>query len=242
MSKNILITGASSDFGLNFIKRYSSSYDVIIAHFNHSKDELENLKETLGSKLHLVQADLSDENSAQRMIDEIKNMGVDITHILHLPSSNMVYNKLSKLEWCEIQKYVDIQVKSAFLILKEFLPKMAKEKYGHVVLMLTSCTCDVYPPKYNLPYVSSKYMLLGMMKSLAVDFADKNVTINAVSPSMTQTKFLSAIPRFVAEKTADEHPLKRLATVEDIIPMIQFLLSDDAGYITGQNILISGGV
>ena len=74
-----------------------------------------------------------------------------------------------------------------------------------------------------------------------MDYVDKGITINSVSPSMTQTKFISDIPRLISENTATQHPLKRLADTVDVLPMIQFLLSDETRYITGQNILISGG-
>lgn len=241
-NKILFIVGASSDFGRELIIRYSNEYDVILAHYNKSKEELEKLQNTIGPKLHLIQADLLDETSTNEMLFLIRERYGIPTHIVHLPADKVEYSKLPKTNWDQIQKAVDLQVKSAYNILQNIIPEMAKQKYGRVVFILTSYTCDNYPPKYMLPYVTSKYMLLGMMKALAADYADKNITINAVSPSMTQTKFLQDIPKFITEQTAASHPLKRLAQVDDVVPMIQFLLSDDAGYITGQNILISGGV
>ncbi len=241
MSKILFVVGASSDFGCELIRRYHSEYDIILAHYNSSKEQLEKLSDLIGSKLHLFQADLLDEISTRDMMNSINQLYGMPTHVVYFPAAKFEYTKLQKVEWLDIQKSVDLQVKAAFIIMKTVIPKMIKKNFGRIVFMLTSCTCDNYPPKYLLPYLMSKYMLLGMMKSMASDYSGKNITVNAVSPSMTQTKYLANIPNFIIEQNAINHPLKRLANVNDVVPMIQFFLSDDAGYITGQNVLISGG-
>ncbi len=241
-SKVLLVVGASSDFGCEFINRYYKEYDLIIAHYNRSRQRLEELQSKIGSTLKLIQADLLDEASTYNMLKNIREKYGVPSYIIHIPASKMEYVKLSNTNWENIQESVDLHVKSAYLILKDFIPDMVKQNLGHIVLILSSCTCDNTPPKYILPYISSKYMLLGMMKSLSADYADKNITINAVSPSMTQTKFIQDVPKVVKKMAIADHPLKRLANVDDVVPMIQFLLSDDAKYITGQNILISGGI
>lgn len=68
------------------------------------------------------------------------------------------------------------------------IPNMAKKKYGRIVFMLTSCTIN-NPPKYQSSYVTVKYALLGLMKALAVEYADRGITVNGVSPDMMETKF-----------------------------------------------------
>ena len=83
--------------------------------------------------------------------------------------------------------------------------------------------------------------MLGLMKSLAAEYGDKNININAVSPSMIETKFLSEIHEKVIEMSAEMNPLKRNATTKDIVPIIKFLLSKESDYITGANIPITGG-
>ena len=117
---------------------------------------------------------------------------------------------------------------------------MAKNKYGRVVVMLTSCTVNV-PPKYLASYTTSKYALLGLVKSLAVEYAGNNVTINGISPTMIETKFLSKVPSLLVEQNALKSPNGKNLTVDEVTPMIEFLLSDKACAITGENIAITNG-
>lgn len=107
--------------------------------------------------------------------------------------------------------------------------------------MLTSSTLGI-PPKYQAAYVSVKYMLLGLMKSLSAEYADKGITINGISPDMIETKFLTNIPDMVVQKNAQNSPIKRNLTLNDVIPAFEYLLSDAANAVTGQNLGITGGI
>jgi 3-oxoacyl-[acyl-carrier protein] reductase len=80
------------------------------------------------------------------------------------------------------------------------------------------------------------------MKSLASEYSERNIQINAVSPSMVETSFLENIPGKLIELASEAHPLKRNAVPHDIAPLIKYLLSDESNYITGINIPICGGV
>jgi 3-oxoacyl-[acyl-carrier protein] reductase len=117
---------------------------------------------------------------------------------------------------------------------------MAKDGFGKIVFMLSS-VCYGVPPKTLAHYTTTKYALLGLMKALAAEYADKHISINAVSPSMMDTSFLSELPAKLIEISAAAHPLKRNASTREVAPIIKFLLSRDADYITGANIPIAGG-
>ena len=117
---------------------------------------------------------------------------------------------------------------------------MAVEKRGRVITILSSVVLGV-PPKALTQYTTVKYALLGLMKALANEYATKRITVNCISPSMVETQFLSQINDRFIELTAESHPLKRIATVLDIIPSILMLMADDAAYINGVNIPITGG-
>ena len=90
-------------------------------------------------------------------------------------------------------------------------------------------------------YVTAKYALLGLMKALACEYADKGLNINVVSPYMVNTKFLADLPGIVGEMPAENHQLKRNAEPGEIAPVINFLLGDVAGYVSGANIAVTGG-
>ena len=118
---------------------------------------------------------------------------------------------------------------------------MAKFKQGKVVIMLSSEVINV-PTKASTQYTTIKYALLGLVKSLASEYSDKNIQINALSPSMIETKFLDNMNKKLIELNAYNHPLKRNAHVNEITPIIKMLISEESDYINGVNIPITGGI
>jgi 3-oxoacyl-[acyl-carrier protein] reductase len=238
--KILLVLGASSDVGAELIKQVYDEYDLILAHYCNSNDILDNLRNVLGEKIILMQADFLDDESTEGMINNILSTYKSISHIVHFPAVKAKNVKFKNLKWESYQLNFDVQLKSIYKILNAFLPEMARKEYGKVVLMLSAYTINE-PAKYLNDYITVKYALLGFMKALAAEYAQKHININAVSPSMMETKFLENIPQLVVEQNAYNSPMKRNATVHDIVPMVHFLLSDKADYITGQNIVISGG-
>ncbi len=242
MSQNkiLLMLGASSDIGCELIKRNADKYDVILAHYCSSDERLKELQQEIGEKIQLLQADFRDSKSVQKMIEEIWLRQLCPTHIVHLSAPKFYNVKFAKSSWEQFDEGLQTSLRSIVEVAGAFVPAMAKERFGRVVFMLTSCVQNT-PPKYLSPYVTAKYALLGLMKSLAVEYADKGVTVNGVSPDMMETKFLSDISELIVQKNAMDSPIGRNLTVDDVIPVFEYLLSDEAAAITGQNIAITGG-
>lgn len=188
--KIYLILGASSDVGLELIQQLSDieSNSLFICHYRTSADEINKIVPGRNNKIESVQADLSHAEDVEKLIEKIQKECGCPSHIVHLPAGTFQYTKLKKFEWEQFQQELEIQVHSLIKILQVFLPQMAKkEVVGKVVIMLTSYTLS-NPPKFMMSYIMAKYTLLGLMKSLAADYAGKNVCINAISPSMIETK------------------------------------------------------
>jgi 3-oxoacyl-[acyl-carrier protein] reductase len=239
MYKLILIIGASSDIGINLINNLEDGY-LIIAHYNSTAVKLLDLSIRIKNKIILIKADLSDETQVTSMINNIyKDYGVP-NIIIHLASPKFRYTRFKDVTWDIIQNEVNISLKSITMILINFLPLMAKAKSGKIVCMLSSVVLNV-PPKSLVHYTTVKYAILGLIKSLASEYANKNIQINAISPSMINTKFLSDINYHYVELSENNHPLKRNANTMDIIPLIKLLISDDSNYISGANIPVTGG-
>lgn len=237
----LLITGASSDIGMDLMKKISENYEYIWAHYFRSGDGLGKLQEELGGKLLPVQADLSDRESTQQLIKKIREAGKLPDHIVHLPAPKSFNQKFHKCTWEDYQYGIDVSLRSIVMILKEFLPEMVKKRYGKIVLMLTAYVIGV-PPKFQSPYITVKYGLLGLMRNLAAEYAGKGITVNGVSPDMIETKFLSQIPELIIEQNAKNTPMGKNLRVEEVIPTFEYLLSDGADLVTGQNIGVTGGV
>jgi 3-oxoacyl-[acyl-carrier protein] reductase len=240
MSNNIiLIVGASSDIGLNLIRNIDEEC-LILAHYNSTDDKLLELSKKIDNKMIMLKADLSKDSEIISMLNDIKNNYGIPTKIIHLAAPKFENVRFKDISWDSFQNDIDISLKSIILILNRFLPKLAKQKKGKVVIMLSSVVMNI-PPKALTQYTTVKYAMLGLVKSLASEYADKNIQINSISPSMVETKFLNNINEKLVELGAYNHPLKRNAIVEDITPIIKMLISNESDYINGINIPITGG-
>ena len=137
-------------------------------------------------------------------------------------------------------KDLEIQVHSFAEFMRAFLPIMSKQKYGKIVAMLSSVTKGV-PPKYLSSYVITKYALMGLINSLVSEYKEKGININAISPTMVETSFLENIDERIIEMTASNSGMKRNVKVEEVANAIKYLMSDEAEYINGLNLPMTGG-
>ncbi len=233
-----LITGATSDLGIALIKLVANKEDKFILQGRNQFDSLNATCKELNLNSTFIEADLSNEADIDEFVSKIKNE--NITHFVHLPALSVVNTKFKNFDEDFFIKDFNVQVLSAVKLSKVILPKMAKNKFGRVLFMATSYVLS-NPPKNVASYIMNKSSIVGLMKSLAADYASHSVTVNAVSPSMVQTKFLENTHHLIIESTAQAHPLKRNATVDDVAPAMQFLLSEESRFITGVNLCISGG-
>lgn len=239
--KVLFVTGASSDVGQALILQIADQYDTIVAHYCHSHESIDALAQKFPGKIQKVKANLADSKEVRAMIDGMIKEQWLPDHIVHLAAPKTTNERFHKMDSVRLDQAFEVSVRSIFHILQSFVPHMSKQKYGRVVFMLTSY-CLGLPPKYQSAYVTSKYALLGLMKALATEYDSKGITVNGISPEMIDTKFLSDLPDLIVEENAAKSPLKRNLQVDDVVPMLAYLLSDAAEAITGQNIAITGGM
>ncbi|MDO9182275.1 MAG: SDR family oxidoreductase [Bacteriovorax sp.] len=239
--KIMLVTGASSEIGLRIVEYYAQKNYELIAHYNLSDKCLNEIKDKYSAKnIHLFKADLSKEEEIYRLNNFINEGFGRVDCFVHLPAPKVLMRRNKDLKWQNFQNHLDVQVKSAHIILSEFLPGMAKRKDGNIVFILSSCVFGL-PPGAMTDYVVAKYALLGYMKCLVKEFSSKSIKINAISPSMIETKFIENLPEVVRGLNRENHPLKRLASVEDVFSSLKFLISESSPYLTGSNIPLTGG-
>lgn len=246
-NKVYLVIGASSDVGISFLKSLDQKLEendekaTVIAHYaTHAEQLLALQKETRALEPVLLQADFSQKQDIEAFIEKVQTYCECPDYIVHLPASRFNYNRIKQFAWESFSREMEIQVRSLGEIGKVFLPKMGKRGKGKVVVMLTAYTIGM-PPKFMSQYVVAKYALLGLMKSMAVEFADKGININGISPNMMETKFLEKIESRIIEMTGEASLLKRNAAVEEVVPAIHFLLSEGSDYMNGVNLNLTGG-
>lgn len=237
MNNTLLIIGASSDLGRETIKMADKN-TTIVAHCNSGCDRIEELND---SRIHTFKANLQNEQEIMDMMDAIESqMGLP-NQIVHLAAPKMKNIRFKQMQWQDFQSDFDIQLKSLFLILNRFIPALVKAKTpASVISVLSSVTLGM-PPTALCHYTTAKYAVLGFMKSLLSEYATKSIRLNCISPSMTDTRFLSELNEKIIEINAEANPMKRNATPAEVAGAICYLLSEQSAYINGVNLPITGG-
>ncbi len=224
---------------LAYMKKYQDHYDAIVAQYFSHEEELLSLKEETGGKVIPYQADFSDPEEVKGLISFLKDTERMPGYILHCPAGKVQQMRVEEFDPKALQKEMQIEVYSIMALLKELCVPMQEAEFGRICFVLSSVTES--PVAYQSPYVITKHALLGAMKALSAELIAKKITVNAVSPSMTETKYIEDASPFVKKKALSASPLKRLAVPEDIVDAMALFLSDQNEYITGENLLIAGG-
>ena len=242
MQNVYLITGASSDVGCALIRRLADhdSQALIVAQGAGDLNRLAELCREFPGRIRTYDVDLTDENALNAFIADVQASCPAPTHLVHLPALRVINTKFKKFDEERFELDLSVQVRSAVKLCKTFVPLMAKAKRGRVLFMLTSYLIGV-PPKNTAASIMTKSALGGLAKSLAADYAPFGVTVNCVAPSMMETRFLADTSDLIVQASAEANPMGRNARVEDVVPAMEFLLGDEAGFITGVTLPITGG-
>lgn len=235
-----LITGATSDVGRTLISRVLRPDDLVIAQGMGDLHLLDELSAAHPGQIVPYDLDLTDPAALDGFLAEISEKYPLPTHFVHLPALRVVNAKFKDFDESRFLLDLNVQVMSAVKICKALLPRMAKAKFGRVLFIQTSYTIGA-PPKNTAAYVMAKSAIGGLVKSLAVEYARFGVTVNCVAPSMMETRFLTDTPDLVVQASAADNPMGRNARVEDVVPAMAFLLSEEARFITGVTLPVTGG-
>jgi 3-oxoacyl-[acyl-carrier protein] reductase len=145
--------------------------------------------------------------------------------------------RMSSEEW---ESVININLNGAFNCVKSVVKNMTKAKWGRIVNITSVVGQRGNAGQAN--YSSAKAGLIGLTKSLAIELASRNITVNAVAPGFIDTDMTRVLSEKVKEMLLEAVPMKRLGTVQDIANAVKFLVSDDAAYITGHVIAVNGGM
>ena len=241
MHNCFLLLGASSDVCIEFIKKHRwNDDDCILAQYHRNDAALKEIQKNIAAEMILRQADFTNIDSTKNFADFVAEKIFVPTHILHAPAVPISNQRFTELDWTDFDNQISVQCRSLVIVLQSVIKKMAKAKRGKIIITLSSATVGM-PPKFLSGYVTAKYALMGLAKSLAVEYAQKNIQVNMISPSMMETKFLADVHPSIVEKSALDNPLKRNATPSDAANLIEFLFSTESDFINGANVPITGG-
>lgn len=149
-------------------------------------------------------------------------------------------NLLLRMKEEEWDAVIDVNLKGSFLCSKEAVKVMAKQRYGRIINIASVVAFIGNPGQVN--YAASKAGIIGLTKTIAKEYASRNITVNAVAPGFITTAMTDALPEQIKEEMKRAIPLARFGSAADVAQAVAFLASPHAGYITGQVIHINGGM
>jgi 3-oxoacyl-[acyl-carrier protein] reductase len=236
-NKKILITGAPGGIGGALVKRFVSLQGDVLA-TGTKNEKLEILKKDYPS-LKIKQFDISNHSKIEKFIDDVSSElgGIDILINNAGINADNLSLRMRDEEW---KKVIDLNLTSTFLLTKNSIKKMLKTKFGRIVNITSVVGHSGNLGQSN--YSASKAGIIGMSKSLAIEYAKKNITINCVSPGFIVSNMTENIAEKVKVYLTSRIPMGKLGTGEDVSNCVAFLSSEMASYVTGETIHVNGGM
>ena len=236
-NKRIIITGASGGIGRCLVEKFVNLNGNVLA-TGTKIEKLENLKNDFPS-INILKFDISEHSKIEEFIENATDNlgGLDVL----INNAGINFDNLSlRMKYDEWKKVIDINLGSTFFLTKYAIKKMLKNKYGRVVNItsIVGHTGNIGQANYS----ASKAGVVGMTKSLAVEYAKKNITLNCVSPGFIRSQMTDNISDNMKDFLSSRIPMSKLGTGEDVANSVAFLSSDAASYITGETIHVNGGM
>ena len=237
-SKNIIVTGASGGIGSSIVEKlYENGANILAT--GTRVEKLEELKKKFDN-IKIIKFDISQHDKIEEFIENAsKELGGSLDCIVNnagITKDNLTI-RMSLEEW---SKVININLTSTFLMCKYSIKKMLKNKSGKIINITSVVGHTGNAGQAN--YTASKAGIVAMSKSLAIEYAKKNINVNCISPGFISTAMTDKIDEKHKEAIIAKIPSNRLGKPEDIANAVVFLSSDQSGYINGETIHVNGGM
>jgi 3-oxoacyl-[acyl-carrier protein] reductase len=237
--KIILITGANRGIGHNILKKISNNGYTVIG-TSRSESGLENISNTLeNTNGEGMIMDVTNQESIDQAVSNIKEKYGVIYGLVNnagITQDNLLMRMTDK-EWSSV---IDTNLTSLYRVTKSVVKDMMKARVGRIINIGSIVGLMGNAGQSN--YSATKAGLLGFTKSLARELSSRNINVNSVSPGFIETDMTKALSSDQIEALTKNIPLGRIASPEEVSNVINFLLSDESSYITGENINVNGGL
>ena len=231
--KNALVTGASRGIGRAIAVELAAAGASVVVGYRSGREEAEALASELGGRA--VQADVSNADDAKRLVEEAGGLDVLVNNA-GLTRDGLLA-RMSDEDWRTV---IDTNLASVFYTCRAVTRPMMKKRAGSIVNI--SSIVGVHGNWGQTNYAASKAGIIGFTKSLARELGSRNVRANVVAPGYVKTQLTDVLPEEAAGAMLENTPLGRLGEPEDVAGAVRFLCSDAASFITGEVLLVDGGL
>lgn len=237
-----IVTGGARGIGAAITTTLARAGVHVAAGYSSNSKAAEELAGKLGAEgasVSVHQGNVGEPADCQRVVDEVLEQRGRVDYLVNNAGITVdkTVRNMSVEDWHAVLR---INLSGAFYMTKAVLNHMIGNKFGRVVNISSVIGQTGSIGQAN--YASSKAGLIGFSKSLAQEVARKGITVNCVAPGYIETEMVAAIPQEVLDKLLTGVPVGRLGQASEIARAVQFLLDDDAGYITGSVIAVNGGL
>jgi 3-oxoacyl-[acyl-carrier protein] reductase len=231
--KTALVTGASRGIGRAIAAELSSAGAAVVVGYRSGAEEAQQLAEEIGARA--VQADVSNAEDAARLVEEAGDLDILVNNA-GLTRDGLLA-RMSDDDWRTV---IETNLSSVFYTCRAVTRPMMKKRAGSIVNV--SSIVGVHGNWGQTNYAASKAGIIGFTKSLARELGSRGVRANVVAPGYVKTQLTDVLPEEATKTMLDNTPLGRLGEPEDIAGAVRFLCSDEASFITGEVLLVDGGL
>lgn len=240
--KTALITGASRGIGETTAKLFAQKGANVVVNYLTGKTDAEAIVAEIakvGHKAIAVRADVSVPEEVDALVHSTLSAFKRIDVLVNNAVRDAAPVRFEEMTWETLQKDMDVTLKGAFFCCKAVLPHMLAQNSGSIINVSTVFTEAPIP--HFVPYITSKSSLVGLSRALAVEFAGRNIRVNLVTPGVTPTDLTNTLSDQAFKRLAEENPMKRTCQPLDVAKAILMLASPYTQYMTGQQVMVTGG-
>mgnify|MGYP001194978175 CR=1 FL=1 len=229
--KKLLVTGGTGSIGSSICSYFNNMGCKEI----HSTTT--NLSKITDDQDFIKFKELNLNNIENTNLDEVFDIDIDFLVLNAGLNKDNIFLRMSSEDWNSV---VNVNLNSSFHLLKHFVKKMVKKRFGRVVFISSVVAFTGNPGQVN--YTASKAALSGLTKSLALELSSRNITVNSVAPGFIKSNMTDKLNNDQKNAILERIPMKRLGDSSEIAKAVGFLCSENADYITGQTLHVNGGL
>ena len=232
--RTALVTGASGGIGAAIARRLHARGAAVVLS-GRRREALDSLAADLGQAATVVVAELGTAEAARTLAKAAGDIDIIVNNAGVVDDSLAL--RLDDDRW---QRVIDLNLSSAFHIIQPLLRGMIRRRHGRIINITSVVGHTGNPGQAN--YAAAKAGLAGMTKSLALEVAQRGITVNCVAPGFIDTAMTDQLPEALRGSILDRIPAGRLGTADDVAAAVAWLAGEDAAYVTGQTIHVNGGM